>query len=79
MDVTLRANFSQGGPRRYRLEFAPVSMTPHWIILLSARTQLYSFHHWKGEPTTQLFTGSFDRASRSLFRVEAKPNHGREE
>jgi hypothetical protein len=78
MDVTLRANFSQGGPRRYCFEFAPVPMTAHWIILLSVRTQLYSFHDWKTEPNTQLFTGSFDRA-RSLFRVEAKPNHDCEE
>ena len=56
-------------------------MTIHWIIVLTGRTRLCSFHHWKSEPTTPLTIDSFDRASRPLLslRIEAESNRSCEE
>jgi hypothetical protein len=71
MGDTLRVDFSQ--------DFASVPMTIHWIILLNGRTELYSFHEWMREPTTLLVSGSFERASLPLLRIQAESSQGCEE
>jgi hypothetical protein len=70
------SKFSQGENLAFNcFEFRPVPMITHWIILPVGGTRLYSFHDWKSKPTTPMVTASFDRASGSLLRKEAKPDH----